>query len=145
MPPTSCHLHPLQVENCDTKSRLVLDEDHNGKFRLERLSTNYKKNTSSSLHQDSDDAWEVKQAVLAEKWRINDYLHNENRLNVESFCWTVLNPFCVIHRRLDSCCFPVWREIKINSHSLCITDRKEENKVIGLIQWWMQASGNWDW
>ena len=25
-PPTSNHLHPLQVENCDSNSRLVVDE-----------------------------------------------------------------------------------------------------------------------
>ena len=35
--PTSNHLHPLQVENCDSKSRLVVDDDDNGKFRLERV------------------------------------------------------------------------------------------------------------
>ena len=35
--PTSGHLHPLQVENCDSNSRLVVDEDDNGKFRLERF------------------------------------------------------------------------------------------------------------
>ena len=34
--PISNHLHPLQVENCDSNSRLVVDEDDNGKFRLER-------------------------------------------------------------------------------------------------------------
>ena len=34
--PTSNHLHPLQVEICDSNSRLVVDEDDNGKFRLER-------------------------------------------------------------------------------------------------------------
>ena len=34
---TSNHLHPLQVENCDSNSRLVMDEDDNGKFRLERV------------------------------------------------------------------------------------------------------------
>ena len=33
---TSNH-HPLQVENCDSNSRLVVDEDDNGKFRLERV------------------------------------------------------------------------------------------------------------
>ena len=33
--PTSSHLHPLQVENCDSNSQLVVDEDDNGKFRLE--------------------------------------------------------------------------------------------------------------
>ena len=35
--PTSTHLHPLQVENCDSNSRLVVDGDDNGKFRLERV------------------------------------------------------------------------------------------------------------
>ena len=34
---TSIHLHPLQVENCDSNSRLVVDEDDNGKFRIERV------------------------------------------------------------------------------------------------------------
>ena len=34
---TSNHLHPLQVENCDSNSRLVVDEDDNGKFRTERV------------------------------------------------------------------------------------------------------------
>ena len=34
---TSNHLHPLQVENCDSNSRLVVDEDDNGRFRLERV------------------------------------------------------------------------------------------------------------
>ena len=35
--PSSNHLHPLQVENCDSNSRLAVDEDDNGKFRLERF------------------------------------------------------------------------------------------------------------
>ena len=35
--PTSSHLRPLQVEDCDSNSRLVVDEDDNGKFRLERV------------------------------------------------------------------------------------------------------------
>ena len=34
---TSNHLHPLQVENCDSISRLVVDEDDNGRLRLERV------------------------------------------------------------------------------------------------------------
>ena len=34
---TSNHLHPLQVENCDRNSRLVVDEDDNGKIRPERV------------------------------------------------------------------------------------------------------------
>ena len=36
-PTTSNHLHPLQVENCDSNSRLVVDEDDNGKSRPERV------------------------------------------------------------------------------------------------------------
>ena len=35
--PTSSHLHLLQVENCDSNSRLVVDEDDNGKFRLQKV------------------------------------------------------------------------------------------------------------
>ena len=34
---TSNHLHSLQVENCDSNSRLVVDEDENGKSRPERV------------------------------------------------------------------------------------------------------------
>ena len=34
--PTSSHLYPLQVENCDSNSRLVVDKDDN-KFRPERV------------------------------------------------------------------------------------------------------------
>ena len=40
--PTSYHLHPLQVKNCDSNSRLVVDEDDNGKFKPERVNnSNY--------------------------------------------------------------------------------------------------------
>ena len=35
--PTSNHLHPLHVENCDSNSRLVVDEDDNVKSDLEGL------------------------------------------------------------------------------------------------------------
>ena len=37
--PTASHLHPLQVENCDSNSRLVVDEDDNGKVRLDKVKT----------------------------------------------------------------------------------------------------------
>ena len=37
--PTLSHLHPIQVENCDSNSRLVVDENDNGKFRFERVKT----------------------------------------------------------------------------------------------------------
>ena len=35
--PTSNHLHSLQAENCDSNSRLVVDEDDNGKLMLDRV------------------------------------------------------------------------------------------------------------
>ena len=35
--PSSNYLHRLQVENCDSNSRLVVDEDDNGKFRTEKV------------------------------------------------------------------------------------------------------------
>ena len=34
---TSTHLCPLQGQNCDSNSRLLVDDDDNGKFRLERF------------------------------------------------------------------------------------------------------------
>ena len=34
---TSTHLRPLQVANCDSNSRLVVDEDYNGNSGLKRL------------------------------------------------------------------------------------------------------------
>ena len=35
MSSNSSHLHPLQVGNCNSNSRLVVGEDDNGKFGLE--------------------------------------------------------------------------------------------------------------
>ena len=35
--PTSNHFHPLEVENCDSNSRLVVDEDDNVKSGLKGL------------------------------------------------------------------------------------------------------------
>ena len=37
LPPTSNHPHPQQVENCDSNSRLVVDEDDNSKFRHDKV------------------------------------------------------------------------------------------------------------
>ena len=39
--PTSNHLHLLQVENCGSNSRLVVDEDDNGKLRIERVNASW--------------------------------------------------------------------------------------------------------
>ena len=39
--PTLNHVHPLQVENCDSNSRLVVDEYYNGKLRLERVKASF--------------------------------------------------------------------------------------------------------
>ena len=51
--PTSSHFHPLHVENYDTNSRLVVDEDD--KFRLERVKFGVKTDTvfNSTLSQES--------------------------------------------------------------------------------------------
>ena len=38
---TSNHLYSLQVENCASNSRLVVDKDDNGKFRDERVNPFY--------------------------------------------------------------------------------------------------------
>ena len=47
---TSNHLHPLQVENCDSNSRLVVVEDDYGKLRIERVKTlSYQVNGLSKL------------------------------------------------------------------------------------------------
>ena len=35
--PTLSHFHPLQIENCGSNSRLVVDENDNGKLGLERV------------------------------------------------------------------------------------------------------------
>ena len=47
----SPHLHPLQVENCDSNSWLVVGEDDNGKVRLERVKDT---RTVSLLYDTSD-------------------------------------------------------------------------------------------
>ena len=44
--PTSTHLHLLQVEKCDSNSRLVVDEDDNDKLRPERVNIQYRVNES---------------------------------------------------------------------------------------------------
>ena len=47
--PTSNHLHPLQVENCDSNSRLVVDEDDNVKSGLKGLRESELVNSSNVL------------------------------------------------------------------------------------------------
>ena len=44
---TSNHLHSLQIENCDSNSRLVVDEDDNGRLRFERVKSRLTQNTSA--------------------------------------------------------------------------------------------------
>ena len=41
LPPTSSHLNPQKVENCDSNSRLVVDECDNGKFRPDGVNSEY--------------------------------------------------------------------------------------------------------
>ena len=54
LPATSSHLHPLQVENCDINSRLVVDEDDNDKLSLERV------------NQSSNRIWQM---VIFNRWK----------------------------------------------------------------------------
>ena len=49
--PTSSHLHPLPVANCDSNSWLGVDEDDNGKLRLERVKRNFNVSGLSSCRQ----------------------------------------------------------------------------------------------
>ena len=53
---TSNHLHPLQVQNCGSNSRLVVDEDDNGKLRIERVKSRRRsrKNHHFPLKQSKD-------------------------------------------------------------------------------------------
>ena len=44
---TTSYFHPLQVVNCDSNSRLVVDEDDNGKLRPERVNKNFQDEGSS--------------------------------------------------------------------------------------------------
>ena len=43
--PTTNRLHLLQVENCDSNSRLVINEDDYSKFRLERVKATMRRMT----------------------------------------------------------------------------------------------------
>ena len=48
--PTSYHLRPLQVENCDSNSRIVVDDDDNSKFRLERVKSSWLITGNKEVH-----------------------------------------------------------------------------------------------
>ena len=65
-PLTSSYLHPLQVENCYSNSRLVVDEDDNGKFRLETVKSLYILEMKSGFkHPIFPNVWsEIKQAEI---------------------------------------------------------------------------------
>ena len=70
---TSDHIHPLQVDHCDSNSRLVVDEYDNGKLRLERvLSATYKIKVANStllLRDDHNDTF----LSAALSWLWKDY------------------------------------------------------------------------
>ena len=79
--PTSNHLHPLQVENCDSNSLLVVNEDDNDKFRLQRVNgqkiaavTIYLIHLFRSLvkmnHVAQSVATVYRQLILPEQWKI---------------------------------------------------------------------------
>ena len=50
---SSSHLHPLQVENCNINSRLVVDEDDSGKFKLDGVKrVNYRRQVPKCIWAD---------------------------------------------------------------------------------------------
>ena len=78
---TSYHFHPLQVENCDSNSRLVVHEDDNGKFRLERVKQIYNdfeggKTHRSTFRDDQHNCVESHRAIrltFHKKRKTNEY------------------------------------------------------------------------
>ena len=64
-PPTSNHLHLPQVENCGSNSRLVVDEDDNDKFRLERVKHH--------------ETWDVYVKMTRGKWVFNIYFSGDRQ------------------------------------------------------------------
>ena len=53
--PTSNHVHPLQVKNCDSNSQLVVDEDDNVNSGLKGLRVNkYYVNENWFIHSNKD-------------------------------------------------------------------------------------------
>ena len=50
LPSTISHLYPLQVKNCDSNLRLVVDKDDNSKFRLEGLKSQRQQTSDKIKH-----------------------------------------------------------------------------------------------
>ena len=69
---TSSYLRPLQVENCDSNSRLVVDEDDYGKFRIERVKTSAMTHRSQVRTKKS----------MAKKWLGKLFFSFQNRNNL---------------------------------------------------------------
>ena len=53
--PTFSHLYPLQVENCDSNSRLAVDEYDNCKFRLEKINPSNPHDASTHFASEKND------------------------------------------------------------------------------------------
>ena len=62
---TSNHLHPLQVENCDSDSRLVVDEDDNGIIRDERVNSTRPPLSRSPSHIDREKESRTRDVYMA--------------------------------------------------------------------------------
>ena len=72
--PSPNHLHPLQVENCDSNSRLVVDEDDYGKVRLERVKNVY-------IHTGHIDGQMVTKTVFIIRSSLNSDLQSQKILS----------------------------------------------------------------
>ena len=60
----SAHLHLLQVENCDSNSRLVADENDNNKFRLRRVNMKRRANKDNSCDKQANGYYGIKYSIL---------------------------------------------------------------------------------
>ena len=86
-PLTSNHLHPLQIDNYDSNSRLVVDEDDNDKFRLERVK-------NKLWHQSSrfENSWPLFCHIWIifphlKLWIASDTTYSGWKLNLIKFQW----------------------------------------------------------
>ena len=94
--PTSSHLHPLQVENCDSNSRLVVDGDDNVKSGLKGLKGGHLSLKSAAFYAHGIDGYKVGGKTI--------YFKVDQ---IKSLCHVILS-FCL--RKLF-CSFLFWNRI----------------------------------
>ena len=84
--PTSNHLHPLQVENCDSNSRLVVDEDNYGKVRLERANSAFVTKSGPHLKTLFDVVLSLAHLIFPTTQYVYNLYHLYNLYNLYNLC-----------------------------------------------------------